>query len=45
MELDRINGELENNRLPLRTIAQLKDRKEKLINAIKYNLDDLDKLK
>ena len=45
MELDRINGELENSRLPLRTIADLKDRKEKLINAIKYNLDDLDKLK
>ena len=44
LELDRINGELENNRLPLITIAQLKDRRQKLINAIKYNLDDLDKI-
>ena len=45
MELDRINGELHNNRPPLKTIADLKDRKEKLVNAIKYNSDDLDKLK
>ena len=45
LELDRINGELENNQLPLRTIADLKDRKEKLMKAIKNNLNDLDKLK
>jgi hypothetical protein len=45
LELDRIRGELENNRLPLRTKQQLEDRKEKLLKAIKYNLDDLDKIK
>ena len=45
LELDRISGELENNRLPLRTKKELEDRKEKLLKAIKYNLDDLNKVK
>ena len=41
LEYDRISGELENNRLPPTTVKELKDRKEKLLNAIKYHLEDL----
>jgi len=45
LERDRISGELENNRLPLTVRNQLEERKEKLIKAIKYHIDDLDKIK
>ena len=41
LEYDRISGELENNRLPHTTKKELEDRKQKLLNAIKYHLDDL----
>ena len=38
LEHDRIEGELENNRLPPTTRKQLEERKQKLLNAIKFHL-------